>query len=77
MVTDQQKAKAMMDALGDAKTEQYVVITNGAELGWYDYEFSFVEDFEPEVGFNGHDHMLNSLDEFISIVASPGLDCSR
>lgn len=48
MVTDRQKAKAMMDALGDADTEQYVVITNGAELGWYDYEFSFREDIEPE-----------------------------
>lgn len=71
MVTDRQKAKAMMDALGDDDTEQYVVITNGAELGWYDYEFSFVEDFETGGSFNKYDQILANRDKLESLLA-PG-----
>ena len=67
MVTDRQKAKAMMDTLGDAKTEQYVVITNGAELGWYDCEFSFREGIEPEAPFEQYDQVLATKREFMSL----------
>ena len=68
-VTDRQKAKAMMDALGDADTEQYVVITNGAELEWYDYEFSFAEGFEVGGSFNKYDQILANSDKLRSLVS--------
>jgi hypothetical protein len=43
LLTDRQKAKAMMETLSDRDTEEYVVITNGADLEYYDYEFEFVQ----------------------------------
>lgn len=39
LITDRQKAKAMMDAMNDQDSKGYIMITNGADLEHYDYEF--------------------------------------
>jgi hypothetical protein len=67
-ITDKQKAKAMMDALSDRDSEEYVVITNGADLEYYDYKFAFAEDFESDASFDKYDYLIVDEDKLISLL---------
>jgi hypothetical protein len=66
LITDKQKAKAMMDAISDRDSEEYVVITNGVDLEYYDYEFAFVEDFESDTLFDEYNHLLENQNDLVS-----------
>jgi len=68
LITDRQKAKAMMGAMSDRNAEEYIVITNGANLKHYDYEFSFAECFDSTASFESHDRILERPEEFRSLI---------
>jgi len=69
-ITDRQKAKAMMDEISDRSDETYIVITNGAELEHYDYEFSFVDGFTPSDPSSNQQNVLADCESFVSILTS-------
>ena len=68
LITDREKAKAMMGAMSDRNAEEYIVITNGANLKHYDYEFSFAECFDSTASFESHDRILERPEEFRSLI---------
>ena len=68
VITDRQKAKAMMDAISDCDDEEYIVITNGAELKHYDYEFSFADGFDPQAPIDSQTSVLADKEALLSIL---------
>lgn len=73
-ITDRQKAKAFMEALNENRSEQYVVITNGADLEYYDHEFSFKDGFRPMDPFENHSQILENKSEFVSLLTPKLVD---